>query len=302
MNVPKVQRVTYRLAKEFATMDPAPSDRPMSERRLNVYDTIVKRNEMRVVTWAKAHCAETGGTYRVNGKHTSTLYNRLAENGELDKFVLHVLVEEYQCDTLEDVARLYGTFDSKLGVRTAADINASFAASVPELAVMSRRLINLAVAGICYHKNPTVRGGGSSRESAADRAEVLLDETKFVVWLGDMVGASGIESKTRRHLARASVVAAMMGCWNKAQKPCDQFWTEVRDGTGATPDVPSRKLEKFLLTHVHTARGNQESKNARFKVGDKEMYVKCIHAWNAWRKQEGTNLHYYHDKPVPAFA
>lgn len=31
----------------------------------------------------------------------------------------------------------------------------------------------------------------------------------------------------------------------------------------------------------------------------KEMHVKCIVAWNAWRTGDITSLRYYADKPIP---
>jgi hypothetical protein len=297
MTTPKVQRVTKRLANEFAEMTPAPSDRPLSTRRLDIYKKIIERKEMRPVTWAKAHCLETNDTYRCNGKHTSTLYNSL----NLDGHELHVLVEEYKCDTLEDVAKLYATFDSKTASRTAGDINRSFAASVPELAEVTHGNVNLCVAGINYYLAPSAKGGSRvvGQSTPAERAEVLLDHTKFVVWVNDILHG---DSNSKKHLRRLAVVAAMCGSYHKNQKAAEEFWCEVRDGTGARPDVPSRKLEKFLLTHVHAGSGNRVTVNARHKVRDKEIFVKSVHAWNAWRKKENTNLQYHHDKPIPAFV
>jgi hypothetical protein len=35
-------------------------------------------------------------------------------------------------------------------------------------------------------------------------------------------------------------------------------------------------------------------------VSDREFYVKCLHAWNAWRRGEETSMPYYPDKPAPA--
>jgi hypothetical protein len=29
------------------------------------------------------------------------------------------------------------------------------------------------------------------------------------------------------------------------------------------------------------------------------MYVKCLHAWNAWRRGEATSLQYYAKAPLP---
>src|SRR4051812_22803639 len=103
---PKTQKVTKALAKAFVDMEAAPHDRPLSERRLQVYEKLLYMGEFRPVTWASAYCVETGETYRVNGKHTSIMLSGLEV---LPDFF--VTIEEYECDTLQDVAKLYSTFD-----------------------------------------------------------------------------------------------------------------------------------------------------------------------------------------------
>lgn len=101
---PKTQKVTKALAKQFAEMDAAPHDRPLSERRLQVYTRLLNEGQFRPVAWTLATCRETGGTYRINGKHTSVMLSNLEDIPEF-----YVTIEEYSCDTLEDVARLYAT-------------------------------------------------------------------------------------------------------------------------------------------------------------------------------------------------
>jgi hypothetical protein len=34
-------------------------------------------------------------------------------------------------------------------------------------------------------------------------------------------------------------------------------------------------------------------------AGRREMMAKCIHAWNAWRRDERTALKYFKDAPIP---
>src|SRR5262249_19606940 len=124
---PKTIRMTRSFAQEFAQMDPCPHDRPLSERRLSAYRALFLEGTFRPCTWARAYCEETRGWYRVNGKHTSTILSMMENIPEF-----YVTVEEYQCDSLNDVARLYATFDSKLQSRNARDIYISFAGTVPE--------------------------------------------------------------------------------------------------------------------------------------------------------------------------
>jgi hypothetical protein len=291
---PKILKVTHALAQKFASMDPAPHDRPMSERRLMIYRKIVAENGFRMVSWATAFCVETAGTYRVNGKHTSTM---LAAMDPLPEF--YVSLEEYRCDTLEDVAKLYATFDSSVQSRTAHDIYLSFAAAIPELSRLPGKHISTAVGGMSLH----LGGGEYSRNcTAAERAENLLEYPEFVLWVSQIMsegreGGPGASRRDVKHIQRAACVGAMMGCWLKAKGPAEEFWKAVRDETGKTPTTPDRKLARYLST-----TGMTDHRGAKLKQATaREMYVKCIHAWNAWRRQESTNLNYHPEKDVPSF-
>jgi hypothetical protein len=289
---PTTRKVTKALAREYRDMDPAPHDRPLSKRRLDVYRAMVERDLFRPVTWAKAFCRETGGTYRVNGKHTSHLFADLDPLPEL-----YVLEETYECETLEDVAKLYATFDSRMQSRNTSDINMSFAATVPALAGFSQKTINTAVAGMTYHLDPSEPW----RKQPAERAETLLEYADFVVWLNDLFLRGEEGELSGKHIRRQPVAAAMFGCWLKAKGPATEFWTAVRDETNPDPSSPSRKLARYL--HQTIMKGGSSSPNALVKSATaREFYVRSLHAWNAWRKGEPTALRYYADAPLPKIA
>lgn len=287
---PKTQAASKKLAKEFAEMDPAPQDRPLSERRLQVYEKIMRAGGFRPVSWASAYCISTSGTYRVNGKHTSVLLSGMENPPEL-----YVTVERYECDELEDVARLYATYDSKMQSRTIGDINRSFAATIPELVDVASRNINLVVGAIAYFKQPTA--SGRDRDQPADRAEALFDNIGFALWIERLLGRRHGSGKTG-HLCRMPVVAAMYGGYLKSQRDASAFWAAVRDETGERPDLPDRKLARWLLTATSRI-GNRSDKPLRYRVSDREIYAKCVHGWNAWRKGESTNLNYYAEAKLP---
>ncbi len=287
---PATQKVTKKLAKEYAEMEAAPCDRPLSERRLAVYQRILSEGGFRPCTWASALCVETGGLYRVNGKHTSMMLSGLDVVPEF-----FVTVEEYECDTLEDVARLYSTFDSQMQSRTAKDIYSSFAGTVPELREVANRTICLAASGMSYKE-------GWEMKPAAERAELLLEHPEFVLWLNELWTAGRDDRvangyRQSKHLIRQPVVAAMFATWQKAKANASEFWSAVRDETGVSPKLPDRTLARYLLTvGVDSGSGSARVRKAQ----PREFYVKCLHAWNAWRKGEATNLNYYPDKDVPA--
>lgn len=295
---PQTLKVTKAMAKEFADMEACPGDRPLSERRLAVYEKIMRAGGFRPVTWAKAYCKETDGTYRVNGKHTSTL---LAALDRIPEF--YCTIESYSCDTLEDVSRLYATFDSTMQSRSAREIYLSFASTVTEYKDLTAKVITSVPPGVSYH----IHGESYGRVQAAERAETLLEYPEFVLWLSKLLSGgmtaheSGNSSSKKSHLKsnhlyRQPVVAAMFACWSKAKAAATEFWMAVRDETGSRPELPDRKLARWLVTSTLSQREHSRIRPATIR----ETYCKSLHAWNAWRKGESTNLNYHPEAKLPA--
>lgn len=291
MEKPRTMLASKPLVAEFVAMEPAPHDRPLSERRMHVYERILKSGDFRPVTWASVLCKETNCTYRVNGKHTSNL---LAAKDPIPEF--YVTLERWICDTLNDVASLYATYDSNLSSRTAQDVNLSFAATLPELRQVPARLINLTVTAAAYLKWDDAE---LRKVPQVERAEQLLDRADFVKWLQKIVNTSTDKGSLSRHLLRSPVACAMMATYDRYPSKAADFWTMVRDESHANRDDATRTLSRFLVRASLTSRDRQ--KEAK-KVGHREMYVKCLHAWNAWRKGETTSLAYHAKAPVPAIS
>jgi len=279
IGTPRAQKVTKKFAEQWALMEQIRNDRPLSEKRVGAYKELVSRGMMRPVQWAKALCLETNETYRVNGKHTSTAFSQVEQ---LPDYVT-AIVEEYQCETLRDVAELYGTFDTRLQMRTASDINKSFAGIDSELCDLPIKIVNLGVTGVSMWKWKNTYDAHPPTE----RAECLFDpEVKlFLRFLYEVIGSA----KSSKRMRRSPVVWAMFSSWKKSRSAAMDFWTAVRDETGATPKCPDRKLSRWLMETVVGRRS-----------GNPEMYARCIHGWNAWRTKSQTNLTYHADKPLPA--
>lgn len=277
------------LVDEFVRMEPAPYDRPLSERRMMIYERILAQGAFRPVVWASATCYETNATYRVNGKHTSLLLSRLTK---LPDF--YVTVERWGCDTLQDVGNLYNTYDSSLATRNASDINMAFAATIPGLRGIPGKLINYTVSAAAYLKwnESEIR-----KVSPAERAEELLDRHDFTIWLRDIITSTNTERQSNsRPILRTPVVTAMMATYDRAPNVAKEFWTEVREESAPKKDDPTRVLARYLVRAVlQGGRGT----TTRQVVGFREVYVKCLHAWNAYRSGESTALQYYANAPIP---
>jgi hypothetical protein len=288
---PRVVKLTHGLALKFRDMTACREDRPLRPSRMALLRDIVRDDQMRPPEWATAVCEETGEEYRVNGKHTSTLFAELGPDGCEGR---HVIVSRYACDTLEDVARLYCTFDSKVSARSAGDINRVFAGSHPQLAGLPSRTVNVAVTGLAYRR--WEKGYGS--HPADERAELLLANVPFVVWLHDIFADPDGEGAGL--LKRGPVVAAMARTYERAREQAGTFWAAVRDASGPNHRTADRVLSKYLLsTSVDSGEG---SRCGRRKAEPREMYVKCLHAWNAWRRGVTTDLKYFPDSKTPAAA
>lgn len=279
-------KLTKNLAETFASMTPAPGDRVLSESRITKYISLVNAGRFRKDSdWCRCHCKETGLTYRTNGKHTSTMFTRIdIPTGQ------EVTIKDYEADSLEGVAELYATHDAKENARTSSNIYVNYAKSFPELHDVKAKAINLTISGLSFHLWLEQYG----MKPAIERATLLHDQTSFCLFLNDLL--QGDNSKPLRKL---SVAAAMFGCFKKSQKSCQEFWTAVRDETGPTPDLPDRKLGRFLVEC--SVRSSGINPVSRKIITQKELYVKCIHGWNAWRSGEKTDLKYYAGKNIPAF-
>ena len=289
VGTPKTEKMTQSLATRFRDMDPVPHDRPLNPRRVEAYRKMLDAGLFRPVQWATVHCNETQATYRVNGKHTSNLF---AEYEELPQ-PIHATIEHYHCDDLDDVARLYATFDSRTQVRTTNDINRAFAAIDPDLAEIPTKIVNLCVTAVAYVRH----GDHYANKPAAERAECLLepDCKLFVAWVRDVLQAN---NDNTRHLWRSPVGAAMYATFLRSRKSANEFWLAVRDGTGATPKSPDRVLHRFLLSK--SVKGSNAAARSSQLVAPREMFVKCLHAWNAWRRDTTTDLKYHAQGKIPA--
>lgn len=283
----KTVRCTKGLAREFAAMKPAPGDREFRDRIADFIKGEVDQGTFRTANFASVYCKETGEEYRVNGKHTSTVL--VGMNGDFPTGIMAHL-EKYEADTLRDVARLYKTFDSRMGARTARDIHCSITASDPDLADIRLSVVSLAISG---YKLVMADGNNWKRTHSSEDPDALIHKLKkFILFLDDV-----INSDTKcTYMRRSSVVGAIYATWSKSQTDARAFWTAVRDATGTNNQSPDRMLNKYLLTTtVRSDAGGQHAKTDTSRA----MYVRCLHAWNAWRQDQKTDMRYYESSPVP---
>ena len=273
---------TAEEAKKYRDMTPCPGDRALNRNRVNKLRRQVAEGKFHGGEWAVCLCKQTGLWYRVNGKHTATV---LADLDRVPDGVT-VTLKQFEADTLADLAILYSTYDTSS--RNNYDLNRAFQANHEVLAPLSPKIVNLSISGLSWHFYESMHATKNPQE----KAELLYQHADFAVWANRFRDQRGCF-----HLLRVPVFAAMARTWLKDSKAADRFWDLVRYESGPVFTSPDRKLAAWLKSIY--LRVDRWTKAKQRPAEDKEIMVKCLHAWNAWRENRDTDLRYYRDKPIP---
>lgn len=271
---PKLLKATHTLAKHFRDMERYPHDRNLSPTRCEFLKNAIRQGLFRGSEWVSCKCSETGLVYRLNGKHTSAVLCELYEAGEEVPDIVQ-LVREYEAKTLADMAHLFASFDPRQSARGKADIVRGFAATAEETASLPPRLLNLVTTGLAF----SLWERNYKRVSTQEQSVLLLQNTEFAAWVDDLLS----DQKEAKHLKRMPVVAAMARTWKVDETAATEFWTKIRDDSDDDKNAPTRVLYRWLLKHKIGA-----VRNTSDAVSDREAYLVCLLAWNAWRQEQDT--------------
>lgn len=283
---PKLLVPTKQLTEEFQAMKIFPKDRPVQEARLNYHREAIESGEFRGPEWVSVTVEENNETYRINGKHTSTVMLEFFEKGKKDWDGIKVLLRRYSCKTMEDAAHLFSTFDAKQSARSKADVLRAFSTADSRLNDLEGRLLGVVTAAVAY----ALHGRAYRRLNSNDQATLLLQNADFAEWLLPIL--KGIVGD-QRYFVRSPVIAAMINAYRISPEEAAEFWSEVRDGGEGGKDAPTKRLHTFL-------RGAKLGAGQGERVGDDEMYTKAIQAWNAWREDsESVKFTYNSNKELP---
>lgn len=283
--IPRVVRVTKELAAEFFAMPTIDHDRRLNVSRKYLLREALRNGTLRSLEWGICFCEETGVTYRVNGKHTSSI---CSEEPRLPE--IYATIQSHAAATLDDVVDLYLTYDSGISSKTSSDNNKAVAASIPELSRMSTRLADKVVAGLAYWQ----WGSRCTGIKSSERSAMLRRHVDFACFMVELFG-----EKYDRNILRQGVIAAIKATFDRDVDASREFWIAVRDETGCSPDLPDRKLARHLAA-TGVGRGRGSSKGGEKTEDVRQFLVKSIHAWNAWRKgKRPSELKYYAKAPNP---
>ena len=278
-------------ALAHANMLSIPHDREVSSRRLNYYRRQWDLGEFRFPEWSTCYDRATKLTYRTNGRTTATMLS-LIENMPL----FYAILTEYEAENFEGVVANWNSFDSRLAARTGAELIGAVACCIAGLENVPKNVLTSCVSGICYGKY-LERAWDNAVHPPLDRAEELFDYDAFAIWYASMV--TGKHTKLAAPLKRAGVAAIMFRSFQKDAKAADKFWPLVRDEQGEVPELPQRKLSKFLLTHFSfTGGGAQQAPKDKTAIY-REFAVKSAQAWNGWREGKIVKLKFKPGDEIP---
>lgn len=272
----KTVPLTRDFAEHFASLPTLKGDRPKDtaagKRRIKWLKRLVQEGKFYSPKWSTAELH--GTTYRINGGHSSMMLTGL--NGQFPRGLVAV-VDEFQCETDHDLVDLFDQFDTRNSVRQSTDVvraHKSIHASLDGVSTMS---INRTLGGIKFYYTDA----GVKMDSERRVRLIHSDEhERFMLWADSLYSG--------KHMRNSGVIAAMFATYQKDPQKSDVFWNEVLRESNPDPDNASRVISRFLRENV----GRKQS-SGKDKWTTHAIYVKCIHAWNAWRRGEGTSLKYH---------
>lgn len=279
----KIKEITPDVADKILQSNIYDGQRPKKERHIKVLCDAIENGLFTVGHIAIAKQGWNGGdTMLANGQHQCTA---VINTG----LPINAVIDEYQCKTPEDFALLYRQFDNN-ATRTLADI------ALPEAKALgikwSKEVINRVLSGIGFLEN---------HNTLSTHKNKRVESLKKYIAEGNAINdiLSCVNSSENKHLRRSAVIAAMIVTFKKCSADAETFWEEVRDGENLKSSSPTLKLRNYLLsTNTAFGRGvNAPSLNKA--AGTREMYSKCIIAWNAYRREDSTQLKYFADKETP---
>lgn len=277
-NLTRVRKVdfTLKFAEWYLALPKIPGDRRLDETHAlklagKIEDGRFISDDVNIATvLVESTCEE----YACNGQHTC-LARTLFGSGDLQMRVQH---SKYSVETIKDAAELYAQFDSPDGKRTFDQVAKPTWSAQGMLDIYRKDVLKYAANSIAF--DMVGRKNNSIKTIDRDaRIALPIHEEKYVQFLSELLSKMSESS----HLHKSPVCCAIFQCWKKSQSASETFWTRVRDGESLTRNMPSMKLRDFLIRTAHKAgRGALEARKATFD----EIYVRSIHAWNAFRRAE----------------
>lgn len=257
-------------AIEFSTMKHAAGERHWKQSRDQWLRSLLQQGLFFTPKWSYAML--NGEKRRLNGQHSSTMLQSLSPE-EFPKG-LNVCIDEFICDTEQDLAKLFEQFDAAESSRSRGEIINAHARSEKSLTGIPQTKIIRCVDGVAW---AIYQAEDGVKLSKLERAALTHSSQNFIQFAAKFAGD--------RSLGLVSVMAAIYRTWLICDSTSDCFWTQVMNGSHANHLHPTRALNKWLLEYRGNASASGSGKTLSQSMN---MHEKCIHQWNAFREGRET--------------
>lgn len=288
-------KVSPEMAQDFLDINTFKLQRGINKKHLRELEKAIKEKQFitpRIVIAQKRYNKIKNGYKEIliDGQHISTAIKNTKET-------INCIIEKYEVHDKKELSEIYRLCNNE----RSKTLQTCVLIEQESLGIEWDRAIAPLVVGACAEMIDPNR----FKLTKNDKVQLLKDNIEVGDFVNKIFFTSNPEKdnvkKAVRHLWRSGVVMAMIKTYHKNKKQSVRFWSDVRDGVGLDRKNPALVLRDYLKTAtVHYGMGAKKAVDFNIKpVTRKEMHVKCILAWNAYRKGTTTDLKYYHNKPVP---
>jgi hypothetical protein len=235
--------LTHTLAREFATMEKLPGERPLKSTRLRFFEDHVAAGTLRDLRWTKGIHRETGKCYRLDGQHTSTVLATLAP----ERFPRHLQVEisTWEFDSLgDDRPAIFDMFDNPKSARSNEDMMGVLTCEYEELRALGNPFAVKVAAGIAeYESTQKIPQLYPPRRRGMYFLAVPEYRT-FAVWLHGFEHHHALVNPGM--FGNKGIVAEMVADWKISVPLATEFWSYVLFENHPDRDHVTRELAEDL--------------------------------------------------------
>ena len=278
-----LEKLTPQKAERLLTLNTFAAQRQIANKWVTELANIIREDLFTTghIAIAKYENGDGVNRYLVNGQHTINAVMTANKT-------VGVVVDEFCCDTMEDVSLLYRQFDNHKA-RSLLDLVKMEMSSLLDPGTMTARVGSLIVTGAALYE-------GKKGVRKNFKIELLKKYLRPGLMINQILSDTDDWRKASKHLMRGPVIHAMYLTYYKNQQETLAFWVNVRDGEGLSKRSPELALRDFLKESI--TYGYNLNRTIK-TVGPHEMTARCIRAWNLYRKRKTGKLIYMPTKPIP---
>ena len=281
-----IERFTPTFAKKLLEYNDYVAQRNLSSPKVDYLTNKMRTGDFTFASIAIATTTD-GRKHIMNGQHqlNTVVQTGIAQDGVLHEFILEGKEGE------PELANIFAQYDTS-GSRTGAQVAWAFGAAY-KIQSLGKSCVSRCASALAWIE----WGDTYHRKSKDERARLLQKARPACKFVGH--AAFNGHDADSTHIQRVPVMAAMMRTFEVDAADAEKFWGDVRDGQMLKVNSPQLKIRDWLRRHGVGAVRNSSAAIPGGKACYKEVYDRCLQAWNAYRKGGDTSLRYYADKPSP---